>query len=233
MQTKPANWDAFFESFHTTQYKAIIDGLTYESQKAELVSIRTTGALYDKFSVGNCVARSCEIEFYPKNTPAKQAQIQLSVRLEKDGQVTSYIPKGTFFFSRRNTDASTGVMKVTGYDAMLKTDGDYIADGWVDPGNWPRKPSLIIAEIAERIGVAVDPRTVVNDSFLIPFPSDDNGVLTMRDLLSNIATAEAGNFIITEENKLLLVSLSASPETNYLINEWGYRITFGGDRILV
>jgi hypothetical protein len=43
-----------------------------------------------------------------------------------------------------------------------------------------------------------------------------------------------GAFIMTDEGKLRLVSiLELPPETNYLIDEVGDAITFGGDRILV
>jgi hypothetical protein len=43
-----------------------------------------------------------------------------------------------------------------------------------------------------------------------------------------------GSFIMTETGLLRLVSITELPEeTNYLINNAGDAITFGGDRILV
>ena len=55
-----------------------------------------------------------------------------------------------------------------------------------------------------------------------------------REMLGFIAGAYGGNFIISDENQLLLIKLGDLPaETNYLIDAAGDAITFGGDRILV
>ena len=54
------------------------------------------------------------------------------------------------------------------------------------------------------------------------------------EALGRIAVANAGNWTITDEGKLLLVGLNSMPaETHYLITETGSAITFGGVRILV
>ena len=56
----------------------------------------------------------------------------------------------------------------------------------------------------------------------------------MREVLAEIAVANAGNWIITDAGKLLLVPLNSIPaETHYLVTEYGYAITFGGTRILL
>ena len=66
------------------------------------------------------------------------------------------------------------------------------------------------------------------------YPVDDKGDMTMREALGRIAVANAGNWTITDEGKLLLVGLNSMPaETHYLITETGSAITFGGVRILV
>ena len=91
-----------------------------------------------------------------------------------------------------------------------------------------------VADIAARMGVAVDSRTVLDASFPMQYPVDDDGDMTMREALGRIAVANAGNWIITDEGKLLLVGLNSMPkETNYLVTENGSAITFGGVRILV
>jgi hypothetical protein len=57
---------------------------------------------------------------------------------------------------------------------------------------------------------------------------------TMREMLGYIASAYGGNFIISDDRKLLLVPLGGlRSETYYLVTEGGNPITFGGDRILV
>ena len=90
-----------------------------------------------------------------------------------------------------------------------------------------------VNDIAARIGVAVDSRTVLDAEFPVQYPVDDDGDMTMREALGRIAVANAGNWIITDEGKLLLVGLNSIPkETNFLVTEAGSAITFGGVRIL-
>lgn len=65
----------------------------------------------------------------------------------------------------------------------------------------PRGRKLLVADIASRIDVEVDSRTVINESYVIEYPND----YTMREILCHIAAAHAGNWIITADGKLLLV----------------------------
>ena len=148
-------------------------------------------------------------------------------------QASEWIPKGVFFFSTRKTDRVTGVLGVHGYDAMLKAEETWL-DSSYDTETWPMPAATAVADIAARMGVAVDSRTVLNAAFPVQYPVDDEGDMTMREALSRIAVANAGNWIITDEGKLLLVGLNSMPkETNYLVTETGSAITFGGVRILV
>ena len=85
--------------------------------------------------------------------------------------------------------------------------------------------------IAQLMVVTLDPRPALNQSYTIDYPANN---YTLRDVLRYIAVANAGNWIITDEGKLRLVSFGEIPaETNYLVEEDGDAITFGGDRILV
>ena len=57
---------------------------------------------------------------------------------------------------------------------------------------------------------------------------------TCRELLQAIAGWYGGNWCMTPVGKLRLVLLNSLPkETNYLVDNGGNAITFGGDRILV
>ena len=56
----------------------------------------------------------------------------------------------------------------------------------------------------------------------------------MREILSYIAVSNAGNWIITDAGKLLLVGYGDLPEeTNFLVTERGEAILFGEVRLLV
>ena len=141
--------------------------------------------------------------------------------------------KKRHFFATRRLDKKTGVLSVNGYDAMLKAE-----ETWLDPSydaeTWPMPVETAVNDIASRMGVSVDSRTVLDSAFPVQYPVDDEGDMTMREALSRIAVANAGNWVISDDGKLLLVGLNSVPaQTNYLITNTGDAILFGGTRILV
>lgn len=218
---------------HRKEVKLVIAGVTYGEDKIVDGSLRIDGGLYSDFGIGNCCARQIDFEIYPQGTIPRQAQIEVYVRLVLGEQVSEWIPKGVFFFSTRKTDRVTGVLSVHGYDAILKAEETWL-DSSYDAETWPMPAATAVADIAARMGVAVDSRTVLDAAFPVQYPVDDEGDMTMREALSRVAVANAGNWIITDEGKLLLVGLNSMPkETNHLVTETGSAITFGGVRILV
>lgn len=218
---------------HRKEVKLVIAGVTYGEDKIVDGSLRIDGGLYSDFGIGNCCARQIDFEIYPQGTIPRQAEIEVYVRLVLGEQVSEWIPKGVFFFSTRKTDRVTGVLSVHGYDAMLKAEETWL-DSSYDAETWPMPAATAVADIAARMGVAVDSRTVLDAAFPMQYPVDNEGDMTMREALGRIAVANAGNWTITDEGKLLLVGLNSMPaETNHLITEGGSAITFGGVRILV
>lgn len=218
---------------HAVEAKLKIAGVEYGEDKIVRKSLMVYGGLYSTFGIGNCCARQIEFEIYPQGTIPRQAQIEVYMRLRLGEQVSEWIPKGVFFFSTRKTDRVTGVLSVHGYDAMLKAEETWL-DSSYDSKTWPMPAATAVADIAARMGVAVDSRTVLDAAFPVQYPVDDKGDMTMREALGRIAVANAGNWTITDEGKLLLVGLNSMPaETHYLITETGKAITFGGVRILV
>lgn len=218
---------------HAVEAKLKIAGVEYGEDQIVRKSLMVYGGLYSTFGIGNCCARQIEFEIYPQGTIPRQAKIEVYMRLRLGEQVSEWIPKGVFFFSTRKTDRITGVLSVHGYDAMLKAEETWL-DSSYDSKTWPMPAATAVADIAARMGVAVDSRTQLDEAFPVQYPVDDKGDMTMREALGRIAVANAGNWTITDEGKLLLVGLNSMPaETHYLITETGSAITFGGVRILV
>lgn len=216
---------------HRKEVKLEISGTEYT--EADIVSVETSGGLYTTPGIGNCAARQINLEVFPIGTIPRQAQIKVYVRLVLGEQVSEWIPKGTFFISTRSKNKITSSLVITGYDAMLRAESVWLNSDY-DTENWPMSQADAVDDIAYRMGVEVDNRTVLSTQFPVNYPVDKNGDLTMREVLGYIAVSNAGNWIITDEGKLLLVKFGDIPaETNYLVNEGGYSITFGGDRILV
>ena len=219
------------DPLHEEETKIVIAGEEYTND--EILSSNPSGGIYSTPGIGNCASRQIDLEIYPKGTIPRQAKIEVYQRLVLGDQASEWIPKGVFFFSRRETNKITGTLTVTGYDSMLKAEETWLTSDY-DTENWPMPQADAVADIACRMGVEVDSRTVLSEAFPVAYPVDENGDLTMREVLGYIAVANAGNWIITDEGKLRLLGYGDIPEeTNYLVTEYGEAITFGGVRILV
>lgn len=220
-------------SAHQTEVKLTIAGQDYGHESIVQSSLRIYGGLFSTFGIGNCCARQIDFEIIPKGSIPRQSKIEVFARLRLGEEVSEWIPKGVFFFSTRQTDRQTGVLSVHGYDAMLKAEETWL-DSSYDEESWPMPVWTAVNDIAARMGVEIDSRTTLNTSFPVQYPADEEGDMTMREVLGRIAVSNAGNWIITDEGKLLLVGLNAMPEeTSYLIDRGGGAITFGGVRIIV
>lgn len=150
---------------------------------------------------------------------------------------SEWLPKGFYYIDTRQTarnDDGLRLMELHGYDAMLMAE-QYWGDDMIPSGGWLEDGVTdiqVVQMIAAKMGVAVDSRTVtdMDGGYKIPMPIG----YTLREVLGYLAAPYLGCFIMTEQGKLRMVSiLDLPPETNYLIDNAGYAITFGGTRILV
>ena len=229
---------------HEKEHRAFIAGVEQKIlKKAETkysnlnMPPLVKGSLFvgSKPSVGGCVSRQIDIMIKPKGTIPRMAEIKLETRLVlKDfvtGEITStseWLPKGTFYIDTRQTDKVSGALIIHGYDAMLKAEQMLLTETTED--DWPKPMDEVVEEIAKRMGVKVDSRTVISHTMMVGYPLE----YTMREVLGYIAVAHAGNWIITDTGQLRLVKLTDTPaETYYLVSEEGDAILFGDTRILI
>ena len=220
------------DPLHYKETKLIISGVEYTENNIISASIPPS-ALYEKFGIGNCVARELDIEIYPIGDIPRQAEIKVFVRLVLGEQLSEWVPQGVFYISTRRKNKIDGTLVITAFDAMLKSEEIWLTDEY-DLDDWPKSQQEAVEDIAYRMGVEVDPRTVLSDDFPVDYPVDENGDLTMREVLSGIGVSNGANWVITNEGKLRQIGAADIPaETNFLVSEHGYAITFGGVRILV
>lgn len=223
MQTVPNNWNDVFAIDHKTEFKAVINGITYTY--SQIKSAQITKSMMDKLTIGQATSAMLDMVFRPQGTIPTAAKIECYVRLANyepttaitdessniiktdDGYVlasaysviTDWIPFGTFYIDTRET-AANGLMTITAYDRMLAAEQSFPSTA----GSMTM--SAAVAYIAAAIGVDVDSRNQI-----APYSIDSPvGLYTMREVLSGIAAASGGNFVITENNKLRLIRI-ASP----------------------
>lgn len=217
------------QSRHRKEIKVVVGGTEFGMDS--IVSLTTVSNLYaeDQPMIGSCVSAEIDLTFLPGNyTPPRMAELDVFVRVANDEEVSEWIPKGVFFTDTRTVDTTTGEYTLHGYDAMLKAEQPFI--GEVVEDDWPQTPTQVVDEIARRIGVTVDPRTVLDDNFPVGLDFE----YSCREVLGHIAAANAGNWIITDDGALRLVPLAEqAAATSLLVDEHGNYLTFGGVRILV
>lgn len=219
-------------------YTFIVDSGEAENgyDESVLVSMSTNRRVFseDVPSVGCCVAGEIDVKMRkPVGDIPRMARLVPYVRLTDGTRHSEWIQKGEYFIDTRKTDRSSDNVEwltLHGYDSMLKSETGYPSSA-ID---WPANDTAVLQEIASAIGVEIDERTYeqMTHGYRIQYPAD----YSCREVLGHIASAYAGNFIMSDEGKLLLITLnSLPPDTSYLITSGEDRrpITFGGDRILV
>ena len=217
---------------HWFESKVNINGADYGQDQLFFV-----GADYRMFSseqpaVGGCLAAELSVSLLAPYAPIpRMGQVVPYVRVTDGTNTSEWIPQGKFYIDTRettNNDDDLPIMSLHCYDAMLKTEADYPST----THTWPYADTDVVQEIANTLGVNVDDRTwdLMTNDYQISLPAG----YSMREVLSNIAGMYAANWIMNYDGDLLLVAVNGiPPETNYLIDNIGDAITFGGDRILV
>ena len=205
MLTKPENWGSLWGKDGTIcSYRILIGADVYTGEDdIEEGSLEIHKPVFsaDK-PIGNtpCFSMGCCLRKNGREIP-RGALLRVEVRLRNGEQVTDFIPMGTFkVYSRMNYP--DGWVKLTCRNKMQIANQAYF-EGEVDEDIWPKQMSAVLEETAPRVGVTIDPRTVIQtgDDWMVTPPVGTS----IRAVWSYIAAAHGGNFIITPEDTLLLV----------------------------
>lgn len=213
---------------HRFETRVILDGNTLTQEKIRLVSRDRPGMDGEKPTIGGALISTLrlvisEMEF---EIP-KRAEITIEARARVNNRTSGWIKQGTYFVNTRTTDeGNINLLEIEAVDAMAYAEADY-PDTTHD---WPWPDIEVVREIAAEIGVEVEPRTeeLMTAHYMVNLPAS----YTMRETLGHIAASYCGNFIITAENKLLLVPLyGLNPEVTgfYLAAEKSATLGPGGE----
>ena len=204
-----SNYSTLIAGSYTVETKVNINGVDYGEDV--LISVETTGSLFkDNLpAIGGCVSGEIDIQMLkPSASIPRMATIKPYIRLSNIAGTTKsgWLQKGSYFIDTRSVthnDDGIDILKIHGYDAMLKAEATYPDDN----ETYPKSDSYVVNLIATTMGIQVDSRTssIMNNSYQIVHPVFQ----TMRQVLKNIACMYAGNFCISPEGKLLLVQLGS------------------------
>lgn len=204
-------------------------------------SVRTRNDLFKDGTpgVGSVVSGYADIKMVaPYNIP-KKARVSIFVRASNGVETSEWVPQGVYYIdTREQTHDERGfdVLNIQAYDAMLLSEITYPSDNQHD---YPLLDKTMVQFIADNMkidadgrGIQVDPRTwdIMTAGYKFPLPVG----YSMREVLCMVASAYAGNFIISPTGELRLVTMfDLPPETRHLSTDDGYKITIGGLYILV
>lgn len=211
----------------TFDAKARINNKDYLKISAPIIDRSLMAA---PLSVGNCISATLNLSILTDDPINAKSPVVIWGRIFNEKTASEWMEFGTFYIDQRDTSFE-GLVTVDCYDAMLKTNQDYL-DGTDTSGNWPKSMKSVVEEVAYRIGVGIDERTVIRTGpdYVVPYPSGK----TMAQVLGYIGACHGGNWIITEENLLRLVPLTTTPdETFHVIDEDYEKIKTADGHLLI
>ena len=217
MRKRSDIWVKLAQRDCSMETKAVIGDKTYTAISAPKIN---RSLMSSPLSVGNCISATLGLSILTDDVLDAKVPIVIKGRLTDGQSVSEWLPFGTFFINQKSS--YKGLWTVSCYDAMLKANQSYLsADD--DGTGWPKTMDDVVAEIAYRIGVSVDHRTVLNtgDDYTVPCPTG----LTMMQVLGYIGGCHGGNWIITEDNALRLVPLGNSPSEVSRIEQTSGQVT--------
>lgn len=198
------------------EYKVDIAGTVYGMKNIQ--SLTLDRALFESLSVGNTCCGKLDLTVWPLGKIPRRAKITAYCREISAGDWTQI---GVFFISKRKTVSTA--LHITAIDRMFMAGVEWEPRQELE---FPMTMETAAKEIARLMETELDPRCRFNGTYMVDYPA--NGY-TLQDVLRFIAVAHAGNWMVTAEDKLLLVPLykSMPEETHYLVTERGAPIQIG------
>lgn len=205
--------------------RAVIGGKEYYRISAPQIS---HSLATEPLSIGNCNAASLNLDVLLEDGEEipEAASVRIIAQLT-DLDVTNrteVLPFGEFWV---DTCKNVGnLYTLSCYDSMLKTSQAMVDDSDSE-SDWPKSMAVVVQEIAYRIGVPIDPRTRINRgmNYMVPFPKG----YTMQQVLGWIGACNGGNWTITDEGELRLVTLTTPPPENYHVVDEKFNDIITGD----
>ena len=229
MQQTSATYKSLLAMVGTRKMSRIsVAGTIYGEES--IVDLYTVSNLFaeDTMSVGGAAAAEIDVTLRAPGDIPRAAQLIPSYRLVNGEQTSEWIQKGVFHVDSRTVDPDSNTVTLHGFDQMINAEFVWVPDQSLV---FPMTAQAAVEEIARLMGVPLDPRNQYNATYMVDYPPSN---YTGRMVLGYIAAAHARNFVMTDLGALRLVSYTEiPPETNYLVDESGDAITFGGVRILV
>lgn len=199
MQNIPNGWSDALSGLYRMETKVEIAGVEYFNEHLDSVYVKAAMFAGNTLSIGGCVAKEIDISLYPQGDIPRMAEMRLFCRPVSQLSAGEWLLKGVYYIDTRQMDYQSGVLTIHGYDAMLKAEQTFLEE--LDDTVWPKTMPAVVGEIAMRMGVGLDARSLLHGTYYVDYPLE----MTMREVLGYIAAAHGGNWIINDAGDLRLI----------------------------
>lgn len=176
--------------------RAIIDGVIYGSDKVVEFAVEDmiTGA--DELTIGTVIPTKLSIQLKTTDVVPSNAKIVPEIRLNGSQGYTEWISMGEFYIDSRKYQ--NGVWSFECVDKLITTEQPYISSL-----TYPVAMGSVFSEILDILGIESD--VTINSAFQIPYKDE---TISIREMLSCIASAHGSNVKLSREGELIFIPLS-------------------------
>lgn len=197
MITAPSRYGIVYsDPLHFFETKLVVGGSRTEYDESHIISLTTSVSLFgDNLSIGNVIVNQFQatlVNVLPTDIP-KMTVVEIWVRALSNVQGPSgWFPKGVFYTKKPDYDPESGVLKVEGYDMMFLAEQTPYPTGTIV--SWENETMRTVAgTLATVMGIPLENANQVEE---YDFPAPPYGY-SAREILSQIAIANGGNWMIT------------------------------------
>lgn len=180
------------------EVQAIINNFIYGSDEVIEFTVEDMLTGGDELTLGTVIPAKLSIKIKTTNSIPTNAKVVPQLRLNGPDGYTEWIPMGEFYIDSRSY--SNGVWIFSCVDKLITTEQPYVSNL-----TYPVAMSDVFEEILDILGIESD--VVINSAFQIPYKDES---ISIRDMLSCIASAHGANVKMNREGELIFVPLSHS-----------------------
>ena len=180
------------------EVQAIIDEVIYGSDEVVEFTVEDMLTGGDELTLGTVIPAKLSIKIKTTSAIPANAKIVPELRLNGAQGYTEWIPMGEFYIDSRSY--SNGVWIFSCVDKLITTEQPYVSSL-----TYPVAMSEVFEEILEILDI--ESGVVINSAFQIPYKDES---ISIRDMLSCIASAHGANVKMNREGELIFVPLSPS-----------------------
>lgn len=180
------------------EVRATIGGVVYGSDEVVEFTIEDMITGGDELTIGAVVPAKLSILIKTTSVISTNAKVVPEIRLNGAQGYTEWVAMGEFYIDSRKYQ--NGVWSFECVDKLITTEQPYASNL-----TYPVAMSLVFEEICAILGI--ESNVVINPAFQIPY-EDEN--ISIREMLSCIASAHGACVKLNRAEQLILVPLSSS-----------------------